>query len=251
VDPTGKDALDDTLGFFSYEGLFAYDEAFAEYAIDLALSQAGVGPFVINGILTSVTVLGTGEDEDPSDPTLPSTPAEPGTGSGGGGGTSTQPGGNSEQTQHNPSAVTGFFNCTSHYASNWSPAAPLHKIPGFGSGVGGFIVNAVGGNTFSGITDLVMSIIYGQAGGNNVFYNISQGIATGPTLGLGALLPNSIQEIPGITGPIDSIVGTAIGASTWTTIGAVKLIYDFSTYAVAAGGCGIGMLPPPMEKEKD
>jgi hypothetical protein len=95
VDPTGNDALDDTLGYFSYEGLFAYDEAFAEYAIDLALSQAiGGSPLVIQGLLYSVQVPVEDTGEDPplinQTPLSPPTTVNPGSGSGGGGGTSTQ-----------------------------------------------------------------------------------------------------------------------------------------------------------------
>jgi len=142
-------------------------------------------------------------------------------------------------------ANAGFFGCTSYNAGRASAANLIGKIPGLGSGVGGFIVNAIAGNVFSGITDIVMSIGNGQAGGNNVFYNIGQGIAAGPTLGLGALLPNAVQEIPGVTGPIDSILGTAVGAGTWATIGVYKLIYDGVTFAGAGVGCGMGWLPGP------
>jgi RHS repeat-associated protein len=46
------------------------------------------------------------------------------------------------------------FLCGSEAAGKISAAAALHNIPGLGSGVGGFIADAVGGNAFSGATDL-------------------------------------------------------------------------------------------------
>ncbi len=38
-----------------------------------------------------------------------------------------------------------------------SLAGGLSHIAGLGSGVGGFVANAVGGNAFSGLTDLISS----------------------------------------------------------------------------------------------
>ena len=56
--------------------------------------------------------------------------------------------------------------------------------------MGGFITNALGGNMFSGVTDLIESFRNGSAGGHNVFYNMGQGLMAGP-----------LQGVPGVRGP--------------------------------------------------
>jgi hypothetical protein len=80
------------------------------------------------------------------------------------------------QTQ---SQKKGLFTCASDAAENVSIAADWHKIPGFKSGAGGFIANALAGNPFSGATDLITSFNTGGAGGHNVFYNMALGLAAG------------------------------------------------------------------------
>jgi hypothetical protein len=72
------------------------------------------------------------------------------------------------------------FSCASEFASKYSIAGGLQRF-GIGTkGVGGFITNALGGNAFSGATDLIQSFGSGEAGGHNVFYNMGQGVAAGP-----------------------------------------------------------------------
>ncbi len=139
------------------------------------------------------------------------------------------------------------FLCGSEAAGKISLAGGLSHIPGLGSGVGGFIVNAVGGNAFSGATDLIHSFATGEGGGHSVFYNMGQSVIAGPTQGFGAAFGGSI--------------GKAIESSPWgadivsvglkalpvvgeyaSGIGEAKLIYDGVTYFGATAGCALGIV---------
>lgn len=64
------------------------------------------------------------------------------------------------------------------------------------SGVSGFVTNALGGNAFSGATDLIQSFGSGEAGGHSVFYHMGQGVAAGPTLGFGAAFGQRLEGTP-------------------------------------------------------
>jgi hypothetical protein len=133
------------------------------------------------------------------------------------------------------------------------------------SGVGGFITNALGGNVFSGATDLIQSIGSGEAGGHSVFYNMGQGVAAGPTQGFGAPFSKAMDGTPLASGPADVATGailrsgyaletadyTAPGvfAATFaseealqfaTGVGEVKLGVDAGIYALGLAKCAAG-----------
>jgi RHS repeat-associated protein len=77
-----------------------------------------------------------------------------------------------------------LFKFASDFGSKYSIAGGL-KALGIGTGgAGGFINDALAGNTFSGVTDLISSFGSGEGGGNNVFYNMAQGVAAGPLQGI-------------------------------------------------------------------
>jgi hypothetical protein len=128
------------------------------------------------------------------------------------------------------------------------------------------ITNALGGNAFSGVTDLIQSFGSGAAGGHNVFYNMGEGLAAGPTQGLGAAFGKSIQGTPWGSGPADVAttalvakgfsVATGAGQTIQTLngaarlgslgldvgeaaagVGAIKLIYDAASYGVGLVHC--------------
>lgn len=135
------------------------------------------------------------------------------------------------------------------------------------SGVGGFITNALGGNVFSGATDLIQSLGSGEGGGHNVFYNMGLGVAAGPTQGFGAAFGGSIEGTPWAAGPADVATGAILrGVSTGLNaggsvvtlageastaglsaaeyasgVGEIKLGYDAITYAGALVGCKLGV----------
>jgi RHS repeat-associated protein len=163
------------------------------------------------------------------------------------------------------------FVCASEFAAKISIAGALQRF-GIGTkGASGFITDALGGNAFSGATDLISSFVSGEGGGHNVFYNMAQGLAAGPTQGFGAALGNRIEGTPWASGPSDvataaiarvafplmtgagqtlqTLNGVAelgsIGMTAGefaTGVGAVKLGYDFLTYAGGLAGCGTGLI---------
>ncbi len=158
------------------------------------------------------------------------------------------------------------FSCASEFASKYSIAAGLQRF-GIGTkGVGGFITNALGGNAFSGATDLIQSFGSGEAGGHNVFYNMAQGVAAGRTQGFGAAFGKSIEGTPLASGPVDLAtaalvtkgfsIATGAGQTIQTLngvarlgslgldvgevamgVGTLKLIYDAASYGVGLVHC--------------
>jgi len=158
------------------------------------------------------------------------------------------------------------FQCASDTASKVS----LASLTGLGDagGVTGFAANALGGNAFSGLTDLGTSLVTGSGGGHSVFYNMGQGVAAGPTQGFGAAFGSSIEGTPWASGPADvatnailkavnsglnsgseltTLFGEAssaglTGAEYATGVGELKLGYDAATYGLALAGCGLGLL---------
>ena len=154
------------------------------------------------------------------------------------------------------------FNCASEAASKVSIAGGLQALGIGTSGVGGFITNALGGNTFSGITDLVSSIGSGSAGGHSVFYNMGQSVVAGPMQGLpggsgawgssaSGLATNAIAQgvhtAISTGGELTTLAGTAstvglTGAEYATGVGEIKLAYDALTYVGAGVGCGLGLI---------
>jgi hypothetical protein len=122
----------------------------------------------------------------------------------------------------------------------------------------------LGGNAFSGATDLIQSIGSGEAGGHSAFYNMGQGVVAGPTQGFGSVFGNRIKGTPWGSGPADvatvailnnaqNIVtgsgqtiqtlndavelGTVLGeAGEWASgIGEAKLAYDYSVFCWRTG----------------
>jgi RHS repeat-associated protein len=163
------------------------------------------------------------------------------------------------------------FACASETASKVSFSGLLHSTGIVGDNTaGGFISDALAGNTFSGITDLVQSMGTGEAGGHSVFYNMAQGSVAGPSLGLGqavgAAVP-SLKDTPWTNSPVDAAsdaiaegmhsmidngptlidlagatsVEGVTAAEFASGVGEAKLIYDGVTYAGALMGCGFGL----------
>jgi hypothetical protein len=134
------------------------------------------------------------------------------------------------------------FQCGAEAAGKISLAGGLSHIPGLGSGVGGFITNAVGGNAFSGLTDLISSFGSGSGGGHSVFYNMGQGVIAGPTQGFGAAFGSAIEGTPFAADLVDVGTTALVGAEYASGIGEVKLGYDFLTYAGGVAGCAAGII---------
>jgi hypothetical protein len=135
------------------------------------------------------------------------------------------------------------FLCGSEAASKISAAAGLHNIPGMGSGLGGFIADAVGGNAFNGATDLIHSIATGAGGGHSVFYNMGQGVVAGPTQGFGAAFGGAIEGTPWAADLVSvGMKALPVVGEYATGIGEAKLAYDTLTYFGATAGCALGIV---------
>jgi hypothetical protein len=111
-----------------------------------------------------------------------------------------------------------------------------------GSGVGGFVTNAVGGNAFSGLTDLIHSFATGEGGGHSVFYNMGQGVIAGPTQGFGAAFGSAIEGTPWAADLVDVGTTALVGGEYASGIGEVKLGYDALTYLGATAGCALNII---------
>ena len=113
-----------------------------------------------------------------------------------------------EQTQKQ-----NIFTCAAGIGDKYSIAGGLHALGIGTSGVAGFVTDALGGNSFSGATNLVASLGSGTAGGHNVFYNMGQGVVAGPGQGI---LP------PGINGPwgasASGLATDAIAKTAWSSV---------------------------------
>jgi hypothetical protein len=146
-----------------------------------------------------------------------------------------------------PPPARNVFTCASEFASKYSVAGALQRF-GIGTkGVGGFITNALGGNAFSGATDLIQSFNNGEGGGHNVFYNMAQGVAAGPTQGFGAAFGKSIEGTPWASGPVD-VASTALVAKGFSvatgasqTIQTLNGVTKLGTIGLEAGEFATGV----------
>jgi len=135
---------------------------------------------------------------------------------------------------NNPTNKRNLFTCASEFASKYSIAGGLQALGIGTSGVGGFITNALGGNAFSGLTDLVTSIGTGEGGGHSVFYNMGQAVVAGPTQGLGAVAGRSLEGTPWGSGPADVATGAIVGTAVRTVTGAGESIQTLNGAASLA-----------------
>jgi len=134
-----------------------------------------------------------------------------------------------------------IFTCASAFANKISIAGGLHALGVPTSGVGGFVTDALGGNAFSGATDLIQSVATGQSGtgedSHSVFYNLAQGVAAGPTQGFGAastIAGQSLEGTPWGSGPADVATGTLVGAAVNTVGGAGETVQTLNGAASLA-----------------
>jgi len=116
------------------------------------------------------------------------------------------------QPANKPKSV---LSCASDFANKYSIAGGL-KALGIGtSGVGGFVNDALGGNSVAGVIDLGRSLVAGEAGGHSPFYNMGQGLAAGPALGIP--VPDSLKETPFGRSP-SGIATEVIAASGYNAV---------------------------------
>ncbi|MBW4028715.1 MAG: hypothetical protein HIU93_15170 [Acidobacteria bacterium] len=150
--------------------------------------------------------------------------------------------------------------CAANFADKYSIAGGLHSLGIGNSGVGGFITNALGGNAFSGATNLISSFGSGSAGGHSVFYNMGQSLMAGPLQGIpggngpwgasasdlatGAIAGGAFSAVTGAGQTLQGLNGTASLASTGldaaefaSGVGLVKFGYDGLSYLAGLAHC--------------
>ena len=167
------------------------------------------------------------------------------------------------------------FQCAANEASKVSAANGLKAL-----GMNDFLADALGGNAFSGATDLFTSLATGQSGEGNdvhsVFYNMGQSALAGPTQGFGwpaqriaMRFGGTLEGTPWSSSAsdlaTDSMVGSAFDAVTGADsslitlsgevslssagmtatefipiVGEAKFAYDAATYFGAFIGCEAG-----------
>ena len=158
------------------------------------------------------------------------------------------------------------FSCASDFANKYSIAGGLHALGIGTSGVGGFITNALGGNVFSGATNLIESFGGGSAGGHNVFYNMGQGMTAGPLQGIpggrgpwgasvsdlatGAIAGGYYNAVTGagetlttLSGEVGLSSATMTAAEFASGVGIAKFVYDSLSYGAGLLGCKAGVIP--------
>jgi len=171
-----------------------------------------------------------------------------GNGGGGGGGTPKAPTQEVTRAPNNRNA----FTCGAAAAQKASIAGGLNTL-GIGGhgGVGGFLINALGGNVFSGATGLftgggsMADVAFGgtrlgvPGGTTNLENGISGVVQNGVARGAFAAI-SAGGEITTLTGTV-STVGLTAGEYA-SGVGEVKFAYDFLTYAGSVAGCAAGII---------
>jgi len=155
--------------------------------------------------------------------------------------------------------VGSNLECAAGHAEAWSPAGVAEKL-GL-SGPLAAVADAVGGNAFSGATDLVASLGSGSAGGHSVFYHLGAESLAGPALGVlppGVGGASALEEVQGAIGGalgdlwnagagLTTLAGTvstaaASAAEIASGLGFAKYAYDAAMYFGAAALCEISVL---------
>lgn len=153
-----------------------------------------------------------------------------------------------------------IFTCAANFTDQYSIAGGLRALGIGNSGVGGFITNALGGNAFSGATNLISSFGSGAAGGHSVFYNMGQSLMAGPLQGIpggsgpwgasasdltsGAIVGGVFSAVTGADQTLQGLNGAASLASTgidaaefFSGVGFVRFGYDGLSYLAGLAHC--------------
>ncbi len=87
--------------------------------------------------------------------------------------------------QQKPTAPNNVFKCAANVATNHSIAGGLDALGiGNNGGVGGFLTNTFGGNTFSGITNLVSTLGSSSSTDQQVLGQMGKALLRGPLQGI-------------------------------------------------------------------
>jgi hypothetical protein len=148
-----------------------------------------------------------------------------------------------------PPQKQNIFTCASGFANKYSIAGGLHALGiGANGGVGGFLTNALGGNTFSGITDAVtggLSVAdlafsgthLGLPGSSPLQKGIAGVVTDAAVGGAWSSVTGAGQTIQTLNGAA-SLASTGIEAGEFATgVGEARLAYDFLSYGAGLLTC--------------
>jgi RHS repeat-associated protein len=130
-----------------------------------------------------------------------------------------------------------YFSCVSETANNLSLAGLLKKTPLVQGRAAEFVVDALGGNPYSGAIDLVQSAIPGNGGEPSFVYNGAQAAVAGPTLGFGAALQAAGRTAPeGLADVVEgTMIASAVGSGLAETVLGPLAVFKFGADTLVAG----------------
>ena len=164
-------------------------------------------------------------------------------------------------------APNNVFKCAANVATNHSIAGGLHTLGiGNNGGVGGFLTNTFGGNTFSGITNLVSTLGSSSSTDQQVLGQMGRAMLRGPLQGIPGSFVGASGALaaPGITslvrggvvgaafnaanssGSLTTLAGEAsivanTGAEFASGVGEAKFVLDAVTYGASLAACYAGV----------
>jgi RHS repeat-associated protein len=132
-------------------------------------------------------------------------------------------------TPQNPQAPSkGVLSCAANTASKYSIAGGLHALGiGNNGGIGGFLTNTFGGNTYSGISNLVSTLGSSSSTDQQVLSQMGKAYLRGPLQGIPASLVGA-SGTPFAAGSTSLVRGAAVGAAFNAVTGANESLVTLS-----------------------
>ena len=122
----------------------------------------------------------------------------------------------------------GLFTCAANTASKFSIAGGLHALGiGNNGGIGGFLTNTFGGNTYSGISNLISTLGSSGSTDQQVLTQMGKAYLRGPLQGIPAGLVGA-GGTPFAVSPVGIARGAAVGAAFNAVTGANESLVTLS-----------------------
>jgi RHS repeat-associated protein len=122
----------------------------------------------------------------------------------------------------------GIFTCAANTASKYSIAGGLHALGiGNNGGIGGFFTNTFGGNTYSGISNLISTLGSSSSTDQQVLTQMGKAYLRGPLQGIPASLVGA-SGTPFAASPTGLVRGAAVGAAFNAVTGANESLVTLS-----------------------
>ena len=122
----------------------------------------------------------------------------------------------------------GLASCAANTASNHSIAGGLHALGiGNNGGIGGFLTNTFGGNTYSGISNLISTLGSSRSTDQQVLNQTGKAYLRGPLQGIPSSLVGA-GGTPFASSPTGLVRGAAVGAASNAVTGANESLVTLS-----------------------